>query len=65
MQTTVGGALSALDTATSRNTANIAKNTGDISNLTNTVKNINANIGDLGNMVSYDGAAHDKLTLGG
>ncbi len=64
-QTTVGGALSALDTATSKNTADISKNTGDIGNLTNTVNNINANIGDLGNMVSYDSAAHDKLTLGG
>ncbi|WP_235217256.1 beta strand repeat-containing protein [Burkholderia multivorans] len=64
-QTTVGGALSALDTATSKNTADIAKNAGDIGTLTNTVNNINANIGDIGNMVSYDDAAHDKLTLGG
>ena len=54
---TVGSAMDVLDNG-------ITKNAGDINNLNTTVNNINTSIGDIGNMVKYDSAAHDQLTLG-
>ncbi len=43
----------------------VKKNTGDIGSLSQKVNNINTNIGNVGNMVTYDNAQHDSLTLGG
>ncbi|WP_222105625.1 hypothetical protein, partial [Paraburkholderia sp. BCC1884] len=40
----------------------IAKNTGDITNLNTTVTNLS---GEMGDAVKYDASAHDVVTLGG
>ncbi|WP_339329166.1 hypothetical protein [Burkholderia multivorans] len=77
-QATVGGALSALDTATSKNTTDIANVKGDVTNVTNNIangtvglvqqdptsKNITVAKDKNGTSVSIAGAAGDRTLTG-
>ncbi|WP_249216151.1 beta strand repeat-containing protein [Burkholderia cenocepacia] len=60
-----GSQLFATNQDVAKNTSAIAQNTQDIGGLSGKVDAINANIGDVGNMVKYDDASHGQLTLGG
>jgi trimeric autotransporter adhesin len=60
--TTLGTQVTDIDGRVTQNTGDIAKNTGDISVLNSQIASLG---GGVAGAVTYDGSAHDKVTLGG